>query len=1543
VRKSEAAKASYSLDEALVDIERRLAGEQGARAREWLSQGDNAERLWQDMLSVLELYFNHQNPAADAAARYYLALTGEVPKQLVVDGFTYIQSPTGEVKKWAQAASNEPSQLAGSLANREIRRLLEYNYLRGVGFEQLLADRVFAEHMPGLVTPGIFFEESPAFALLKRAPEDPPAVVYTAPASYGPNVVSGLPLTARELAEWLGTEEALPLLAKAGVREIVVVPPEGLGSGVLGHFSPGLKTADALVTPGRIYVAQMPVVERAHGSQVGRLDRQDYLGPWFVYPVNGEWRVLTREEAVEALKDTIRHELAHALQAQATPGRVFEAVAVRGAAEQAVEAEAERLAKAFGRKPVETLVGISAHVTGGARPAVPGDRAADLVRQVGLLAGAADFEVTPGLGIHFGASEPTVVTRFKMPDDPGLQGRLRAGLAWVAHHIFRQKEVLLAYADEAGEDLAVIMRPTRQLTEGEMSYLAALAEKYGIAGFTFGDSLVWTASVKDWGGDAEALWRSMEAFIEEARGAGYAFKTTFQRVKTEVLDTASPTAVHSYVAGHEDFIARLEEIYGRQGERVHTALPADVVPPGGLPRIREVPAGAPEGGAPAYSRGAPAGERVYPERPGLEAEIPGAHGAISPGPGAPGAGPEPGLRSISETQGGWREAVLAVLDRLEAAVEAARQARELYNRLSGNPEIKGRTRSALQDLKIAYELLYTSADTVGRLLAGQDVAEPKYLAEALYRAATYAQKAEAIKLLRLEAAPLAGAVAELAHALRRLEGLERPAQPIAEALESARKLGQYMRAAQDEAARLKEEAARLREAIASPPPPPTQPPTAVFRPGWFDEWEPAVRKAFHAAQGRELEALGQPRAAARIALSLFEANRDRWAAELVEALRRATGSGLALPEPVMNALVAAWGRTVADATERAAQHVDHVLFNYQMTNRLDEALRLVSPFVVWQTRNIPFYLYHLAERPQLLEYINDFMNLREEDRRRRNLTARFEGMLRLGPEAGKLLGFRDALYIDPMSTFISVMGQINEPFISPDAEEAGKLLRWVSAVLGGVRLYPYIEIPLQAAGIYGVAPYGDLLPVSRLIRGVLGLDPEAWYKKLLYKVQGVRTFTGDVLMDMAVNRRIAEIVQREKLNPAEGYRAMDNPNHPLWQRAFQEEARTANWLGLIRFIVPFNLKVLSPEEARFRTAMGALASGKLPKSEERARFEQLPGLGPYLARYSSEALRELEAQQKEYYSIGRQIITRWANLGYDEKRLSPEELEALRRAQAERRKYLAEHPLLHAYQLWAREAGARGEKVSPKAFFEKIGEATEYIRQVEPSLYRRLLGLPTERPKPGENVKAEVERTADVRQKILTLEAQLDEYRSLGDPQTRALAEAYTALNRDQRAAWRRAHPQAWEAIQRLFEAQTEYRRTHPMVDEYFYWLSTRPAGADRSVEAFILSTGGQTMPKEARELVDRISRQLHEYNNIGTPQLRELSARYTALDAAGRQAFRRQYPQAYQSLRQYWEARDAYLERHPEVKAYLEWLDKRPQGAGTSVRDYVLELLKSK
>ncbi|MBN2229968.1 MAG: hypothetical protein JW779_10320, partial [Candidatus Thorarchaeota archaeon] len=350
-----------------------------------------------------------------------------------------------------------------------------------------------------------------------------------------------------------------------------------------------------------------------------------------------------------------------------------------------------------------------------------------------------------------------------------------------------------------------------------------------------------------------------------------------------------------------------------------------------------------------------------------------------------------------------------------------------------------------------------------------------------------------------------------------------------------------------------------------------------------------------------------------------------------------------------------WANAIEEASMFARGEVARILFDYTYKSKAEELLRYVAPFTTWQLRNPLIWAQIASHHPNMITLASRYYHLSEVERRRRNLTSRFEGTV--GTELGEdVVGGTvapEGYYGVNVSPLMSIFTQFQEPFLVPgeeqfyeDQNQVQKFLQWMiqSGQRIGITPWPWVQGGMEQLG---VMPDGstnwNMGPVQRALE--LGLQwPEI---EALQPGEGLLgdTTTSKWLRDYYVNRRIAEMEAEGLITHEEAMMALREPESEIYQRALGDIRRMSVTTGALSLISPFSVKYASEGELAIREARGLAANTEDPVVRANL-YTMYPFLETYQHLFTSDTDLEVARIYLEYDRLIEEQDLRPWEMGY---------------------------------------------------------------------------------------------------------------------------------------------------------------------------------------------------------------------------------------------------------------------------------------------------------
>jgi len=335
-------------------------------------------------------------------------------------------------------------------------------------------------------------------------------------------------------------------------------------------------------------------------------------------------------------------------------------------------------------------------------------------------------------------------------------------------------------------------------------------------------------------------------------------------------------------------------------------------------------------------------------------------------------------------------------------------------------------------------------------------------------------------------------------------------------------------------------------------------------------------------------------------------------------------------------LAKAWAESVDKASLAGQEEVNRLLYDYSKTQVWEGGLSALFPFTKWQLRNPFTWAKIMQQQPGAFSLATRYIRASDADRERRNLSARFQGMMPLpGQEKLQELGVLDKGYwgINP-NPFFSVMGQLKpNPWITPAESEMGAetpgTIAWAlkQPEKVGIHMWPWLQ---QAAAAMEVAE-----PTSFGIAGAPGrIFPEVreGEEAIQGLLPGGAPDTG-WLKEYWTKQALASMVAEEQITPEQA--ANPAPELLAATQAYVEGMQAR--LGRARWLQPMTIKHARPGEQKIRDLKSELHD--MPESRAAYLRSQHPELAAY-----GRAVAGVNEPEKSDWMAQRDTI----NMKYDE-------------------------------------------------------------------------------------------------------------------------------------------------------------------------------------------------------------------------------------------------------------------------------------------------------
>lgn len=374
----------------------------------------------------------------------------------------------------------------------------------------------------------------------------------------------------------------------------------------------------------------------------------------------------------------------------------------------------------------------------------------------------------------------------------------------------------------------------------------------------------------------------------------------------------------------------------------------------------------------------------------------------------------------------------------------------------------------------------------------------------------------------------------------------------------------------------------------------------------------------------------------------------------------------------------AWANLNKAASKSGVDFANHIHFDYAARNNLDTLVGKVLPFHFWASRNIPFYMEHLAENPLLAVAWMRWNRIAQEETDNKPNRMRELIPFLPGGVVNSLFGQAGEVGINP-AQIMSVASQLDstQPY-TEGMPLIGKILSQISAKTG-FSPGPVAEYGLGVAGAYGDnAREPSLFRHGGVIGSVTGTNPNDLVAKASNKLQGIDTKSGSSYKDYLIEQRIAElsIEKTGEANNARYLEAMNDPNSDIWKEAEADIERETGASNLLSLVTPFTTKFAGDTElgvAQAKHDLGPVYREDETEQQQAGRLQRQAANHPEQSElrdaYSAVTGDPIETELRTGMEL-------WGRV-----KASTQYMPARNRGQA-REQFLAQHPMLQEYFNW---------------------------------------------------------------------------------------------------------------------------------------------------------------------------------------------------------------------------------------------------------------------
>lgn len=302
-----------------------------------------------------------------------------------------------------------------------------------------------------------------------------------------------------------------------------------------------------------------------------------------------------------------------------------------------------------------------------------------------------------------------------------------------------------------------------------------------------------------------------------------------------------------------------------------------------------------------------------------------------------------------------------------------------------------------------------------------------------------------------------------------------------------------------------------------------------------------------------------------------------------------------------------WQNSMDEASQEGLKLANHINFDYQDKNTVEELISSVSPFSTWALKAYPFFLEHLMARPGFAVAIRELDELSRERNDEGGLTPRFTGSIEQGLGSqlmSGLLGRGVGTFYNPMRGLLPFADTSRT--LQQSEGEGNPIARALNTVGAfGPSLNPFIETALRTAGALGPeeAPrgllrYGEPIKALTAMAGLGNGQGIDFNLPFTGPERAIRTkLTGEAPTDLTranILKRLDELALRETGQPTSQRTARTAPyikakaegRGELWDRAAREVQQERGLSSLAGFASQMLAPqaILTDEERAIRLA-----------------------------------------------------------------------------------------------------------------------------------------------------------------------------------------------------------------------------------------------------------------------------------------------------------------------------------------------------------------------
>jgi hypothetical protein len=307
-----------------------------------------------------------------------------------------------------------------------------------------------------------------------------------------------------------------------------------------------------------------------------------------------------------------------------------------------------------------------------------------------------------------------------------------------------------------------------------------------------------------------------------------------------------------------------------------------------------------------------------------------------------------------------------------------------------------------------------------------------------------------------------------------------------------------------------------------------------------------------------------------------------------------------------------WQDVIHEASRSGADLSNTIHFDYGNLNNLEEMVKQFVPFSTWTMKAFPFFAKHIAEHPDIMTSALELQHSSDQMRDETGLTSKVQGTLPMGAPMdavwSMLLGRPVDTYTNPLRGLVPYSDTLKSlDNLDQESSPIAKAYRILTAF--GPSANPALEFIARTAGVLGAdTPARGLSRLAGPLQGVSallganrgeGINPE---QSLLTGEAKLRqALSGQQVTDLtktSAERRVDELALRDTGQPITSGTAAVVPylqaktQHvgPVWDAAMRDVSRERGLKSLAGwFSNQINpTAIVSQEEAKIRGARAEL-------------------------------------------------------------------------------------------------------------------------------------------------------------------------------------------------------------------------------------------------------------------------------------------------------------------------------------------------------------------